>query len=49
MRKILLKEGQKLEDLDLYPQDEVWSHDGKTWLGVVNYEGVFVPYMECLN
>ena len=48
-RRVILNEGQAIEDLDLWPGDEVWFHEGFILLGVVNTEGTFVSQLETLH
>ncbi len=48
-RVLILGEGQALEDLDLWPHDEVWLHDSHILLGVVNADGQFVSQLETLH
>ena len=49
VRKVILNRGQTLADLDLWPHDEVWFHEGFVLLGVVNSQGMFVSHLENLN
>jgi len=53
---VILNDGQSLEDLEMWPGDEVWSGtrcfaSAVTWgyLGRVNSEGVFVAFMGSLS
>lgn len=48
-RKVILNSGQYLEDLDLWPGDEVWLHGSFVLLGKVNSQGVFVSHIGTLN
>ncbi len=48
-RYIVMKPGQALEDLDLWPGDSVLYGDEFNYLGFVNDEGVFVAFLNQLN
>lgn len=45
-RKVILNEGQAIEDLDLWPGDEVLLHDSFILLGKVNASGEFVSRID---
>lgn len=48
-RKVILKEGKSIEELDLWPGDEVWLHDTFILLGIVNKHGTFVSHIDQLH
>jgi hypothetical protein len=48
-RRVILHAGQTIDDLDLWPGDQVWLHGDFLLLGNVNREGMFVPALETLN
>ncbi len=48
-RIVILNSGQAIEDLDLWPGDEVWMHDDWGKLGTVNDAGAFVSCLEPLH
>lgn len=48
-RKVILGEGKAIEDLDLWPGDEVWLHTSFILLGVVNGQGQFVSHLDTMH
>ncbi len=48
-RILVLKPGQSLDELDLWPGDRVMYGDEYNYIGLVNEEGVFVSYLALLN
>jgi hypothetical protein len=48
-RNIVLKDGQSLEDLDLWPGDRVLYGPMFILIGVVNARGQFVSTLETLH
>ncbi len=46
----ILKEDQAINDLDLWPGDEVLYGDGSfRLLGRVSSNGIFVPHLDAMN
>lgn len=46
---VILNEGKSIDELDLWPGDEVVLHTSYILLGIVNGEGQFVSQLDTLH